>query len=727
MRKIIFTNKDMKIEEKYQHLVYDVTNLVNKNTNTEMTVTGEVATKTFKDDEALKTRLSNSLIKELTPLLKEYKTIIIVGENSIEDIFPLLSKTLIKYRYRIYQYDNNVKYNSKVTMTDSVGFALDTYWSDFNHYSKIHHIGDIHGCYTVLRDYISMDKLPEDELFIFTGDLLERGIENMEVLNFLLAIYKLPNVKVLEGNHETHLANAVFEANKTSREVTNTIMPLIEEAKIKKSTLKDFLKNLMPFLTYEKGSKRVLVTHGGLTSVPDCLGGLPLAITTRGVGDYNTPVETMFTANMMKFETENKDGFEYYQVHGHRNNYHNPVKNMRTFNLEGKVEFGGHLRTVVLENEEFTTFEVENKVFNTNKDVLQPDFIDKRTTVEGIVKIFRSNDMIKEVNTVGDICSYNFKKEVFYNGLWNQQVNHARGMHINTATNQIVVRGFDKFFNSQEETNLSNKVTYPAIAYTKLNGYLALCGLNEDEFYFATKSVVDSDLALLFADIFKNTFDAEKQDYIKNFLKTHNCSLAFESISPVSDAHVIQYGTEKLVLLNIVKNEVIFDTLDWDLVMEFAETVGVELAEVDAIIHDKQQLNDYMLKAVEENIFDLDTTHLEGYVIKFDNNYMTKLKLPFYLYWKNIRQSVEKLTNKKTKAVNTGNIFNPTTEEIGRNHFQNVNKETSEILNLAYKMYVEKDLSFDVIEFMNTKELKELVKNYAPSNELLFKASLTID
>ena len=77
---------------------------------------------------------------------------------------------------------------------------------DFSEYKKIHHIGDIHGCYTVLKEYFK-DGLKDDELYIFLGDYIDRGIENAKVLKFLLEIYKKPNVILLKGNHEVHLEN----------------------------------------------------------------------------------------------------------------------------------------------------------------------------------------------------------------------------------------------------------------------------------------------------------------------------------------------------------------------------------------------------------------------------------------------------------------------------------------------------------------------------------------
>ena len=79
---------------------------------------------------------------------------------------------------------------------------------DLSEYNKIHHIGDIHGCYTALKEYIDNNGgIKDDEFYIFTGDYIDRGIENAEVVNFLYSIMNKKNIKLLEGNHERWLWN----------------------------------------------------------------------------------------------------------------------------------------------------------------------------------------------------------------------------------------------------------------------------------------------------------------------------------------------------------------------------------------------------------------------------------------------------------------------------------------------------------------------------------------
>lgn len=56
---------------------------------------------------------------------------------------------------------------------------LDSIWMkkrDFSQYKRIHHIGDVHGCYTALMKYLDDNGgIKDDEFYIFTGDYIDRG------------------------------------------------------------------------------------------------------------------------------------------------------------------------------------------------------------------------------------------------------------------------------------------------------------------------------------------------------------------------------------------------------------------------------------------------------------------------------------------------------------------------------------------------------------------------
>ena len=88
----------------------------------------------------------------------------------------------------------------KVITRDDFEKETDYRSVDLSEYNKVCVIGDIHGCYTVLNELI--DEIKDDTYYIFTGDYIDRGIENDKIIEFLLSIKDKPNVCLLEGNHE---------------------------------------------------------------------------------------------------------------------------------------------------------------------------------------------------------------------------------------------------------------------------------------------------------------------------------------------------------------------------------------------------------------------------------------------------------------------------------------------------------------------------------------------
>ena len=170
---------------------------------------------------------------------------IIDATHSSEAMFNKYKGLVEKYRYKVYyknfdislkelEHRNNIRPEHKripiehvermkalIDNTKPSSFAskieniseIINYWTDdlTNNYEHVKIIGDIQGCYTVLKEAIGSDLDPKTK-YIFAGDLLDRGIENKEVLDFMLSIYTKPNVVFIEGNHDTHLRNWAMDS-----------------------------------------------------------------------------------------------------------------------------------------------------------------------------------------------------------------------------------------------------------------------------------------------------------------------------------------------------------------------------------------------------------------------------------------------------------------------------------------------------------------------------------
>ena len=89
----------------------------------------------------------------------------------------------------------------------------------------------------------------------------------------------------------------------------------------------------------------------------DNLGLIATEQLIKGVGKYDDYEKIADT--WMETTTDNM-----YQIFGHRNTGLSDTRMRdRVFNLEGHVEFGGHLRIAELSSDEFITIDIKNDVF----------------------------------------------------------------------------------------------------------------------------------------------------------------------------------------------------------------------------------------------------------------------------------------------------------------------------------------------------------------------------
>ena len=230
--------------------------------------------------------------------------------------------------------------------------------SNLNAYKKIHHIGDIQGCFTVLNKAIS--KIKKDEFYIFLGDYIDRGIENDKVIKWLLKIKDLDNVILLEGNHERHLIKWSNGEISSSKEFNENTIRDFRRANITPQDTKKLYPYFKECFCYEFDDKIIFCSHGGLNFLPKNLQNLsfiPSEDFIWGIGTYEESkiIVEQFCQNTPK---------NTYQLFGHRNRHKLPTQiASRVFLCEGKIDAGGFLRVVSLSQNGFECKEFKNLVY----------------------------------------------------------------------------------------------------------------------------------------------------------------------------------------------------------------------------------------------------------------------------------------------------------------------------------------------------------------------------
>ncbi len=363
---------------------------------------------------------------------------------------------------------------------------------DLSGYRRIHHIGDLHGCYTVLQEYLDgQGGMKEDEFYIFLGDYIDRGIENAEVIHFLTSIAERKNVLLLEGNHEKFLWDWADGGEGRSKEFRLHTRRALEKAEIDPKEVRCLYREVRPVRLLQLWGQGFLVTHGGLSILPENLTLVATEQMINGTGEYADADQTAETFSRTAPQS-------CCQIFGHRNPSGQPVcMNERVYNLEGGVETGGFLRCVQVDCEGIYPVEIRNPVW------LTPELREEQSVEDAVIQL-RADPAVAE-KRFGNISSFNFTREAFREKSWNERTIQARGLYLDTAQSRVAARAYNKFFNIGErpETGwsaLQQSLWFPVSCYVKENGFLGLVSWDteKESLFITTKTDPEGIAALWF-------------------------------------------------------------------------------------------------------------------------------------------------------------------------------------------------------------------------------------
>jgi len=521
---------------------------------------------------------------------------------------------------------------------------------DLSAYAAIVHVGDLQGCYAPVETLFA-DGLRDDHYYIFIGDLLDRGIQNGEVIQFAMReIAGRENAQLIWGNHEYHIHRFSKALDPVSREFHFNTLPQIEAAGFTLRDANRLLAGTVDAMRYTYRGQKVLVTHAGIARVPERLAPLPSRTFWNGTGTYDDPVDVTFSEQMA--------GSGWMQVHGHRNSKKLPVEAAPgSFNLEAEIEFGGHLRVMTLtgtaDGTTVSTREIPNPVFRKHRDgrsdTLSPKDLGETGKLSSSTLIKLENHKLvraKTFTTHPHIRSLNFTNKAFFSGKWDDVNIMARGLFV-ADDRRIVARSYPKFFNLEErpETqmrNLKQTLEFPLRLWVKENGFLGILGwdhlADEPGLFFASKSTPESSFAGWFREIF--TADAGDAGLARaaDIVRNRNLTLIFEVNDPHRDPHMIAYERPHVVLLDAIYRQEAFARLPVSELGQIAAALNVRVKQPGPSLPDWNQFEGW-LKSVQAQgrYFQWKDRDIEGFVIEDANGFMFKMKLDFYSFWKSMR------------------------------------------------------------------------------------------
>ena len=259
----------------------------------------------------------------------------------------------------------------------------------------------------------------------------------------------------------------------------------------------------------------------------------------------------------------------------------------------------------------------------------------------------RASEYVKEKDLGEGISSFNFTRDAFMKGVWDEQTIHARGLFIDTNSGEIVARSYDKFFaiGERPETQmgeLKKNLKFPVRAYRKENGFLGIFSGYKGKPFIASKSTNQGEFAERFARILKEQIGEEMIELMAKELEAMQCSAVFEVIDPIEDPHIVYYSETYCILLDIVINEYEYRHLSTPLREAFANIYGLETKTFDSTLYNWHDFESFV-KFAEAGF------SCEGYVLEDANGFMLKVKNDWYKFWKKMRSVSQAIVKGKDK------------------------------------------------------------------------------
>ena len=297
------------------------------------------------------------------------------------------------------------------------------------------------------------------------------------------------------------------------------------------------------------------------------------------------------------------------------------------------------------------------------------------------------------------LIGFDYNRAATYSRDWDNITMTARGLVFDSNGN-IASRSLDKFYNLGEPEvggieGLPKGVSW--IALEKADGSMISSFNYSDEQFFMTRGSFVSSQAIWAKDWAYNNLRIDLMDKLMTYV--------FEGIYP-QNRIVVDYGTTEELRLIAVRNPITGEFMPYDLMVKEAEKIGCGVV---------KKLPFKTIEEIVEHCKTLPMTE-EGYVIRFDNGLMVKIKGEEYCKIHRIISHVTPLSFWRSIDVKTFTV----PSEFLVNLPEEFKSDISELVNLTetqHKSELQRlyALAATVPEFMSDTEGKKQRYQYVHS------------
>lgn len=419
-------------------------------------------------------------------------------------------------------------------------------------------IGDLHGLLPEFKnlakklgwDTDSWTHSDKNRLFLFLGDVVDRGFYSCELLDLVMQLVKQGRALFICGNHDKKLLKFLLAAKQ--KEVKD--WPSLANAKtgcdLLRSKSESEIDSIINFLRnapweYTCVDDECAFTHGDIKQFDkDILSGTAI----YGESEYGE--RSVCDA---EYQLSYEQGISKYTlIHGHipQSSIQNNV-----FSLDDEAFEGRYLMALPLDKlkghsqwnsaEQVKAFDSvvirEKSDFEFTKNVSPRLY----SLVKGMRHLKKQGLVFSQEDSTGLLEVYKYTPKVHWDRLWNtsEWLKKARGLVLDKS-GTIVAHSFDKCFNYLEE-DAGADVADDTLVYQidKLNGFLGVMSKHP----FRSGPLLNTSGAIdgPYSQIMKKHLTSTQISKAMKFFSTNKMSLLFEVLDPEeNEAHIVRYAEE---------------------------------------------------------------------------------------------------------------------------------------------------------------------------------------
>lgn len=570
--------------------------------------------------------------------------------SSTRDYVP--EEAIAKFHDRAQHAKDSIPREFTIIKPEEVASTMQWHEDNLNgKFRQVKVIGDVHGCYTVLKE--AFPELNKDTLYVFCGDYLDRGIENYETFKWFYEHCDDDNVVLLRGNHELHWDKYVKGEKVTARQTLKTFAELELHHDFNVKKLSKLRRHLQDAFAFKLNGEHYLVTHAGLPYqlLAECtqenegsytylFNNLPETVFTKGIGEFSMDVDANYEHAMI----QSKTSYELpVQIHGHRNRFEWDNEGVAySYNLEQKVESGGSLAVWTLNAADPVFNEIEypyvqkfkNHVYRLdNVAITKPDNVGNSVMLDYI----KENKFISTHAVAGDLFVSNLTSDALDEKNFDKLSITARGLFTDSKGN-VQGRGFNKFFEIDSHSGLDindlvkDKAKFPATASEKMDGFLSISFCYDGHWVVESKGGspeygMMAENAIMKAIALKGEEPERTRARLdKWFADNPYVSILCEIILHKKDAHIVIYPEDQVYLLQAISNKYEEQDLP-EVKMDFATKFSVSQPRELSLTTPEDLYKLYKISTDRANPLNYNK---EGWVITFADGSRVKLKNAWY-------------------------------------------------------------------------------------------------